>query len=285
MVKWMLDQQFRLGTLAGGLVLVAVITYLRFCGDVSLPGKPPPPEGPRGTQTQLLSQSAASPSVYKGLIESDASAAGVRTPTMGEMSSKFPYRVDEGRHALEPGDPPFEGAGLRLHVERVRDQVVLVIDNLTGTDVAYAVTTSPSTAAGSCSSVVALPHNAMVIAKEGSQRRSECVWRAGLSIIVTKVETMEVPPLAGWYLSQLPPALVGIENRIARGHRGVQPRERCAPVMSQVVRMGIERGEIGWRDLADFYARHRCQSYQFPSTYRAFKKDGERPIPATAGSM
>src|SRR5690242_8347985 len=56
----MSEQQYRIGVLAGAAVLVAVITYLRFCGSVGLPPKPPPPTGPRGTQTQLLSQSAAS---------------------------------------------------------------------------------------------------------------------------------------------------------------------------------------------------------------------------------
>jgi hypothetical protein len=53
----------------------------------------------------------------------------------------------------------------------------------------------------------------------------------------------------------------------------------------QAVRSGLERGEIGWRDLIDFYARHRCQTYQFPLLYRAFKIDGERPVPAVSVGM
>src|SRR5688500_3013026 len=71
-VEWMSDQQYRLGVLAGAVVLVGVITYLRFCGSVDLPAKPPPPSGPSGTQTQLLSRSATSPAVYKGFLDSDA---------------------------------------------------------------------------------------------------------------------------------------------------------------------------------------------------------------------
>ncbi len=55
--------------------------------------------------------------------------------------------------------------------------------------------------------------------------------------------------------------------------------------MSQAVRSGIERHEISWRDLVDFYARHRCQTYQFPTSYRALTSDGERPIPAVDARM
>jgi hypothetical protein len=275
----MSDPQYRVGVLATAVVLVTVITYLRFCGSVGLPPKPSPPTGPSGTQRELLSKSATSPTVYAGFLESDASTAGVRTPTVAEMSRKLPYRVDEARHVLEPGKPPIEVAGLRIRLERSSDQVVMVIENLLESDVAYEVTSMASGGSG-CTKARALPFNAMVIAKGGSERRTECTWRDGMSIIVTKVETIEVLPLSGWYLSQLPPRVVGIEERIARGHRGVDSKEKCSAVVSQVVRTGFDRGEIGWRDLVDFYSRHRCQTYQFPSNYRAFKSDAERAIPA-----
>ena len=100
-----------------------------------------------------------------------------------------------------------------------------------------------------------------------------------MAIIISKVETIEVPPLSAWYLSQVPPSVMGIDDRLSRGHRGVTGGGTCSPVVPQVVRTSLERGEIGWRDLADFYARHRCQSYVFPASYRALKKDGELTIP------
>lgn len=285
MVKWMLDQQARIATIAGALALVVVMSYIRFCGSVSLPAKPPAPAGPTGTQSQLLAKSSSSPVVYKGFLETDAASGGVRVPSLDEMSKKLAYRVDEARHVLEPGKPPLELAGVKIFLERASDQVILVIANQLDATIAYNVVTTPSTGEGACSSVAPLAHNAMVIEKGGSQRRTECAWRDGMSIIVSKVETIEVSPLSAWYLSQLPPALVGIEPRIARGHHGVAPTDKCTPVMSQVTRTGIDRGEIGWRDLIDFYARHRCQSYQFPSTYRALRSDGEVAIPVSAGTM
>jgi hypothetical protein len=209
----------------------------------------------------------------------DAASAGVRVPTLDEMGRKLAYRVDDARHVLELGKPGIEVAGLRLHVEHSGDAVVLAIQNLVGADVAYEVTTSPSIGAALCNTARPLPINAMVIAKGSSETRTECVFRNNISIVVTKVETMEVGPLSSFYLSELPPTVVGIDERIARGHRGADTKDPCSAVISQVVRAGLERGDIGWRDLVDFYARHRCQTYQFPSSYRAFKVDGERPIP------
>ncbi len=276
------ESQFRIGVLAGGVLLVAAIAYLRFCGSLSLPAKPPAPTGPTGTERELLARSTGTPAVYQSFVERDAQAAGVRAPTIEEMARKLAYRVDEVRHVLELGKPPIEVAGLRLHVERSADSVVLVMQNLVEADVAYEVTTQPSV--GGCNAARPLPFNAMTIAKGGSETRTECVWRDGMSIIVTKVETLEVSPLSAWYLSQVPPKLVGIDDRIARGHH-VSGREQCSPVTSAIVRSGIERGDITWRDLADFYARHRCQTYQFPSKYRAFKADGERQLPAVDAAL
>lgn len=276
------DQPLRIGVLIGGAALVLLITYVRFCGSLSLPPKPPPPAAPTGTVRDLLAGEAASPSTYRDYLQRDATAAGVAVPTIEQMSRKLAYHVDESTqgYVLVPGKPPIERAGLRLHVERSGDSIVLVIQNLLDSDVAYHVVTRPSLGEYGCTSARPLPFNAMVIARRGSETRTECVWRDGMSIVVSKVETLEVPPLSSYYLSEVPPKLVGISDRIARGHRGVDTKEPCSPVVAAAVRGGIDRGEIGWRDLVDFYARHRCQSYQFPLQYKAFNSDGERPLPA-----
>jgi hypothetical protein len=275
------EQQVRIASIVGGIVLVAVITYVRFCGEMSLPDKPPPPRGPTGTERQLLSKTTAgSPAVYQDYVEHDAQTAGVRAPSLEEMGRKLAYRVDESRHVLELGQAPIDVAGLRIHVERSGEDVVLVAQNLVPSDVAYEISTAPSVGAYACNNARPLPFNAMVISKASSETRTECVWRAGETIIVSKVETLEVPPMQSWYLGQTPPKLVGIDDRIARGHRGIESSDRCQVVVAQLITSGIEHGEIGWRDLADFYARHRCQTYQFPAKYRAFKSDNERPLPA-----
>jgi hypothetical protein len=275
------EQQLRIGVLISGAAIVIAIIYVRFCGALSLPDKPPPPSGPSGTARQLLNKSAGSPSVYLDYVQHDAAIAGTRAPTIEEMSRKLAYHVDEPRqgYVLEPGKPPIERAGLRLHLERSNDAVVLVIQNLLDSDVAYNVTTTPTLGAGMCSAARPLPFNALVIAKKSSETRTECAWREGLAIVVNKVETVELPRLASSYVSQVPPQLFGLDDRITRGHRGVDAKEPCSPVVAAAVRSGIDRGDIAWRDLVDFYARHRCQSYQFPASYRAFKSDGERELP------
>jgi hypothetical protein len=277
-----MDTRFRITGLVGGLVLVVLIAYLRFCGSVSLPAKPPPPVGPTGTSRQLLAQSIGSPAVYESFLEHDAAAAGVRAPSVDDMSRKLPYRVDEARRSLELGQPPVEVAGLRLHVERAGDRVVLVIQNAVDAPLAYNVVTSPSLGLASCNSAVPLPFDANVIAKGAITTRVECVWRDRMAIMVTKVETLELTSLQAWYLDQVPAEVLGIEARIARGHRAADASSRCSAVVSAVIRGMQEQGEITWRDLADFYARHRCQSYQFPSSYRAFKVDGEHALPAAS---
>ena len=273
------DAQFRVGVGLAGLVLVVGITAVRFCGSVSLPPKPAL-VGPTGSQRQQLSKSMASPSVYKDFLAKDANAAGVRTPSVEDMGKKLVYRSDEGRHLLEVGQPAIELAGLKLRADKSGDSIVLQIDNTTMADLGYLVVTSVTPNVSGCDSARALPFNAMVLTTGGSETRVECVYRPGIAIAVKRVETVELQPLSAWYLALVPPSLVGIEDRISRGHQRPESGERCSTVMSQAVRSGLESGEIGWRDLVDFFARHRCPTYRFPVSYRAFKIDGERELPA-----
>ncbi len=279
------DAQFRLGVAASGLVLVSVITGARFCGSVGLPPKPEAVTSPTGSARSLIDRGAASPAVYRDFLERDAATAGTRVPSIESMARKLPYRVDEVRHVLEVGARPLELAGLRLTVGLDGSSLTLAIENLTDGDLAYAVATTPTPNISGCNAAPAKLFNAMVLAKGASELRVECVFREGMALAINKVETLEVSPLSAWYVSLVPPALVGVEERISRGHRGPEASEKCSTSVSQVVRSGLDSSQIGWRDLVDFYARHRCATYRFPSAYRAFKKDDERRLPATAESM
>jgi len=278
------DGQFRIAVIAGGVLLALGITAVRFCGSVSLPPKPAPPTGAHGTSTQLLTKSAGSPAVYQDFLAKDAAEAGVPTPTPDEMARKLAFRTDDARHVLEVGEPAIEVAGLRLKAVRANDTLALEIHNTTGAELGYFIKTSPVPNIAGCETARPLPLNVMTIGKGASETRVECVWRDGMALAVTKVETVELHPLSAHYLRNVPPAVVGIDDRIARGHTGPQTRE-CSAMVSQAVRTGLERGEIGWRDLADFYARHRCQTYSFPLGYRAFTEDGQRALPAARSGM
>lgn len=274
------DTQFKAGVFGAAGVLVLGITLFRFCGSVSLPDKPALKETPRGTSQALADQTNASPVVYQDYLAKDASAAALRVPSLDDMQRKLLFRIDESRQVLEVGQAPIITAGLSLTARRQDNTIVLDIENTTKSDLAYHVVTEPTPKIAGCNTVTPLEHNAIIIAKEEKLTRVECGWHSGMAIAVTLVETAEVMPLSAWYLNQIPPTQVGIDDRVARGHRVPKGADRCIALSSQAVRSGLENGEIRWRDLVDFYARHRCQTYPFPATYRALTADGQRRIPA-----
>ena len=288
------EVQYRLGVVTAGAALAATLLTVRFCGSVTLPPVPSLPPA-TASAAPAMASSSGSPAMYRDFLVRDAAEAGVPTPSIADMSRRFTVREDRERHVFEVGQPAIELAGLRLSAQRLDaaragGTIVLDIVNTATTDLAYLVVSEPSPNASNCNEPRALPIDAMVIARGQRVRRTECYWTDGIAIVVTRVETMALPPLAAWYVRQLPPSVVGIDERIARAHRSpaatpVEDREKCSPIVAQVVRSGLDRGEIDWRDLIDFYARHRCYSYQFPSIYRAFTRDGERPVPIGAAGM
>ncbi|MEJ7603353.1 MAG: hypothetical protein WKG01_36030 [Kofleriaceae bacterium] len=262
------DGQFRTSVVGGALGLAAIIGIGRFCGSVSLPPRPVLAIRAPAAQTALTEQAAAAPAVYEDHLARDASTAGLAVPTLDDMTRTLPYRFDDKRHVLEVGEQPVQIAGLALVISRAREGLVLAIENTTGKDVAYHVVSAPVPTTNGCNSAPALPFNAVVLARGAREVRVECAWRTGMALAVTRVELVELPPLSTWYLSQVPAPLLGIEPRIARGHRSPNTSV-CSPIASHALESGLEHGEIVWRDLVDFYARYRCQTYQFPLTYRA----------------
>ena len=278
------DEQFRFGVAGVGVVLVVGLTAVRFCGSVSLPPKPEAP-APHAHAVAPADDVNASPTVYKDYLAKDASAGAVRTPTYEEMTHKLTFHLDDLRHVLEVGAPAIDAAGLKLSAQLSGEVILLDIQNTTSTDLGYVVATSLTPSVVGCNSARPLPFDAMVIAPGQHEVRVECVWRAGTAIAVTRVETVELLPLQSWYLEQVPPMQVGVEERVARGHRAPKMRDRCISLGSQMVRNGIENGEIGWRDLVDFYARHRCQTYTFPSEYRVFTGTNQLKLPVMPKGM
>lgn len=282
------EGQFRNGVIAGAIVLAVGISAIRFCGSVALPPKPSPPAGtaePGESSDQLLSRTANQPAAYRDFLAQDALAAGIRTPSVEDLARKLPYRVDDARHVLDVGKRGTVIAGLEITVVRAGESIALDIRNTTASDVAYLVVSAPTPSVAGCETARPLPFNAMVLGKGERETRVECEWRAGMAIAINRVETLELSPLSAWYVNHVPPEVIGIERRIARGHRGLtdkDPKEKCVLMLGQAVRSGIENGEIAWRDLVDFYARHRCQTYTFPLGYRAFATDGQHSLPVTA---
>jgi hypothetical protein len=91
---------------------------------------------------------------------------------------------------------------------------------------------------------------------------------------------MELPRLSYFYVSRLFPSHIGLEGQSTRGH--VAPAGNiCTNIPEQAIRRGIERGEVSWRDVVDFYARHSCERYIFPVGYRAFTRTGAYQLPVS----
>jgi hypothetical protein len=125
-------------------------------------------------------------------------------------------------------------------------------------------------------------YNAHVVAARAREIRDECTYRSGMALEISVVESIDLAPLQAFYLSKVPPRALGAEPRLAAAHEPELPggAQVCNIAVSQALRAGLDSGAIQWRDLVDFYARHRCETYQFPLQYRAFVRDGERPLPA-----
>ena len=231
-----------------------------------------------------MGRTAGTQSVYMDFVARDATTAGVAPPTLEELSRELVYRAANQRIVLVPGADPVVVAGLQLSVARVDAAIALTITNTAAMPVAYRVMTTVTPASTKCAQVEPIPHDAMVLAKGASATRAECFYSDDAAVAVTSVETIELTPLAAYYLDQVPAAAVGIEPRISRAHVGNITRDRCAPVVGQALKTMVENGKITWRDLADFYARHRCQTYQFPLSYRAITAQNLRALPAGAES-
>jgi hypothetical protein len=157
--------------------------------------------------------------------------------------------------------------------------MVLSIENTTDTALAYKIDTRPSRGTQACQQKEDLIHNAMAVAAGDAELRSECIYRSGWKLKIRKVETVELPPVSYHYVSRLPAPQIGIERRATRGHR--PPRGKsCQLVLPATVAKGIESGETPWLDVVDFYARHRCETYTFPGSYKAIQQAGEVELPA-----
>lgn len=275
----------KVGIFAGGGVLVAVIVMFSFGGDVSVAPKPPPPRHDKSAK-QVIRETNANVDAFMQGIERDATRAGVHAPTIAELGKAFTFTQDLTRRALIPDGAPIEIGGLQIAARSFAPPaserlIVLDVKNLGAAPIAYRVDTEISGGDSACFGRTILEHNGLVVAPGKTERRSECVFKRGAEVYVARVETAVLTPLAAYYVSRLQPQALGARDRIANGHKPSLPAgvSTCGLAASASIRSGLADGSIEWRDLIDFYARHSCESYQFPDGYRAFVTDSERPLP------
>jgi hypothetical protein len=270
-----------------GLLVIAIGLGLMYVGGP--PAAPPRPKIPEpATTTAALKYSAT---LYRAALEQDARVYAIPVTPYAEMAQPFPY-FDEAAtdRRLKVGgtiETPHlrlalvirKEAGSMLGGQTYRaDHLVLRIENRTEHYLAYRVETHVADE-GRCDTKGDAPHNAIVLEPHQVIHRTECLYRSSERVDVRRVEVMEIPRLAAYYVSRLSPALVLYGRRTSAGHVPLKGGV-CPQTFSwRDIRDGADRGELGWRDVIDFYARHDCEEYSFFRSYRQ-RTDPAAPLPA-----
>lgn len=284
------DLPFKIGVGLGALLLAVVIGRMRFCDDIELPAMPARPAAKPISTVEVERAVERSPAFYAQHVSKDAAAFGLeRAPTPADMGKPFPYRAEDVAIVLDPSDKKARGEALGLvftmslqSLEGSPDrQMILSIQNTTDRYLAYKVTTRPSRGTTPCHKKRDLAHNAVVLAPGVTEQRSECLWNKGWTLRIEKVEVMELPELSYHYASLLPAGTsIGLDPRTSRGHRGPDRDTLCQLFHSAEIDNHLRSGVTSWRDMIDFYGRHRCKTYTFSAGYRAVEPGKEIALPA-----
>jgi len=303
------DSAFRVAVVVAAVVLAGAVARLSFCRGGELPAIPPRPRARPVPVAKVTATVEADPGVYGEHLSRDSRALKIEPPvTPADMARVLVFESHDKPIALSPpgsgksrkgkGKGKSKGAsasgsstdvlGLRLSlsVEEIegtpRRQMVLTIANTSDAYLAYHVVSHPSQGTRPCYEKLDLAHNAIALAPGQKVRRSECIYRNGYRLFVNRVETAVLPKLSYYYLSSLPPSALGLDLLSSRGHRPLAGHPLCRVFQSATLDESLRSGETTWRDLVDFYARHSCQTFTFPVGYKAFTRDGERPLPAVS---
>jgi hypothetical protein len=273
---------------ASGLFVIIVGTLLLYGGEpppAPAPPRPPPP--PEVTMNSVLKYSQP---VYHALIETDARTFKVPVPSLEELGRPNRYFEElKSRHRLKTKGS-IETPHLRLAMAVGKrtammegqsfavDHLLLRIENRSEKFLAYRVETSV-TDKNKCSSKGDLAHNALVLEPHQTIERSECLYRADENIDVLHAEVIELQPLEAHYVSRLPANPTLYDPRTSAGHVPLAGG-LCPQTFSwREIQEGIEKKQIGWKDVVDFYARHNCDEYSFFKSYR-YRTAASEPLPA-----
>ncbi len=279
------DNAIAAGGAALALLVGVLLFYLRFCGSVAVPARPPERPLMAVDTEQATASLDANREVFRQRIDSDAQRYRVSpAPALADLEQSMPFHEATRRIELSPGKGgPVEVAGLRLQAIHQGHVLALKIENLGDHPVAYRVDTRPALGHRACRHKETLPFNAMALREKGNPAavavRSECVYKRGKGLVITRVETVQLPMLSYYYVSRLEPSSVGLSDDAVRGHR---PPEgpACQRSLSVAQEAQMRGGQTTWRDLIDFYARHSCEAYRFPNDYKAVAPGKTIELPA-----
>jgi hypothetical protein len=274
-----------------GIVAIALGVLILHAASVP-PPTPKRPDPPPPPSAMINSDMRFSVIYYKALVESDAKSYGTIPPAYDDLCQANPY-FDEIRDKQRLHlKAPVETRHLRVTLEVSKqttvieghslstDHLVLRIENRTPLYLAYRIQTSVPEK-GKCMMKAEIPHNAIALEPEQTVLRTECLFRKDATIDLNRIEVIELPALSAFYVSRVPPNSTLYDPRTSAGH--TPPRgTMCPQTFSwREIKEGIDKKELGWRDVIDFYARHNCTEYSFFKSYR-YRGDPGAPLPARA---
>lgn len=279
-----------LGLAVGALGLFAVIigTLLLYSGEPR--PAPPPPQPPPPPEVTMNSVLKYSQPVYLALVETDARAYKVPVPTLEDLGRPNRYFEELKTRQRLKTKGQLETPHLRLSMAVGKrraslegqsfavDHIVLRIENRSEKYLAYRVETTVADK-HKCSSKGDVAHNAIVLEPRQTLERTECLYRADPYVDVTRAEVIELSALEALYVSRLPANPILYEARTSSGHTPLAGN-LCPQTFSwREIQEGIEKRQIGWKDVIDFYARHNCDEYSFFKGYR-YRSAAADPLPA-----
>ena len=254
------------------------------------PPTPKRPEPPPPPSSMLNSDMRFSVIYYKALIEQDAKAYGIPGPAYDDLCQSNPYFEELRERTRLRLKSPIETRHLRISLEVSKqttvieshslstDHLVMRIENRTPLYLAYRIQTAVPEKR-KCAMKAELHHNAIAIEPEQTILRTECIYRKDATVDVTHIEVIELPALSAAYVSRVPPNNTLYDPRTSAGHTPLRG-SMCPQTFSwREIKDGIDRKELGWRDVIDFYARHNCTEYSFFKSYR-YRTDPGAPLPA-----
>ena len=261
--------------LVGALVSMKVVLK----PPPALPATPPPPSE---THVDPL---ARAPLLFQEELRADALRLGLGEVSMEALAAPLQRSVEIAEPRLlragETVDTPHLRLRLRTESRDAQgerggfraDHLILVVENRTDDAIAYRVETRfehPER----CLSRGVLVHNAIAIPARGRIERSECIFHQGLQPTITLAETITLPAIGYFYVSQLVPTQIGLNSRTSEGHAPPRPLSTCnLPYWRDFSAWGL-----GWADLIDFFARHSCEKHGPFKEYRFRNEAG--PLPA-----
>ena len=231
--------------------------------------------------------------MYRGHVAATAVALGVEAPSTEALAKPavFSHPISHGTpKVLGPNKSLREGPlSLRvkivqgLSVDRIKvsskgQHTLLVVENKGEVPVAYRLL-ARKLAGAKCLTPAIIRYDAIALDPGQQIEISICSGRQAVEII--DLRTYELSSVGIAWVRQLPPGVVGLDGLTAKAHEVAEGTAQCTED-EEMLQRALYEGELAWEDVIDFYSRHDCTHYPWPSDYRYREGQGPAELPVVA---